>query len=356
MRWNVKTLGRAAEDGEGTLWMGSAGCEISFTVENAGFLSFGLTGDGTCREDTPAARNIRPRLALDLDGQRILDLRLDRAETEITAFSGERGGRHEVRLVKLSECSQSLFGIREIRTDGALTPLPEKKLKMEFIGDSITCGYGVEGTVNDTFSTATENAEKAYAYLAAQSLGADAVMTAVSGCGLLSGWTAGDINRDNLMQPFYETVLRNDWALPDGRRLQEIPWDFSSFVPDWIVINLGNNDLSWTRGIPEREAEYGACYREFLTQVRRRNPRARILCVQGVLGDERVQLTDTMLRAVEQWKRETGDEGVFTLRLPQMDEERDGAGADHHPSEKTQRMLSELVAGEIRRLEGIESR
>ncbi len=252
--------------------------------------------------------------------------------------------------MKLSECSQSIFGIREIRTDGRMSPLPEKRLKLEFIGDSITCGYGVEGKVTDTFSTATENAEKAYAFLAARALDADAVMTAISGCGLISGYTEGDINEENLMQPYYEKAGRSDWVLPGGKRMQDIPWRFESYRPDWIIINLGNNDLSWTRGMPEREEAFGEKYREFLTMVRRNNPEARILCVLGVLGEKKVRLTETMFRSVEAWQAETGDRRIWTMELPKMDEEKDGAGADHHPSEKTQRMLSEMVAERIRAL------
>lgn len=347
---HIKVLGRTARDAEGTLWMGSAACEISFRLEEARSLSFVLTGDGTCREDTPAAVNIRPRYALYLDGVKVLDQRLDAAGKEVTAFSGEKPENHTVRFVKLSECSQSLLGIREIRTDGKMSPLPEKALKLEFIGDSITCGYGVEARVTDTFSTATENVEMAYAYLAAQELGADAVMTAISGCGLLSGYTEGEINEDNLMQPYYEKAGRNDWTLPGGRKIQDISWDFSAFRPDWLLINLGNNDYSWTRGIPEREEQFGDRYRAFLTMVRRNNPESRILCVLGVLGEKNVQLTDVMIRAVEEWKAETGDKRIWSMRLPKMDEEKDGAGADHHPSGKTHRLLAALVADKIREL------
>ncbi len=347
---NVKILGRTAEDGEGTLWMGSSACEISFDLKEARFLSFVLTGDGISRDSAPAAVNIRPRFAVYLDGEKVLDQRMDAAEKEICVFSGEKQADHTLRLVKLSECSQSIFGVKEIRTDGRMRPLPEKKLKMEFIGDSITCGYGVEGKATDTFSTATENAEKAYAFLAARELEADAVMTAISGCGLLSGYTEGEINEDNLMQPYYEKAGRNDWILPGGKRMQDYPWDFSSFRPDWVVINLGNNDLSWTRGMKEREKEFGRLYQAFLTTVRRNNPRARILCVLGMLGEEKVRLTDTMMEAVEAWRRETGDERVCAMPLPEMDEAHNGAGSDHHPSEKTQRRTAEMVAEKIREL------
>ena len=249
-----------------------------------------------------------------------------------------------MRLVKLSECSQSLVGVKEILTDGKISPLPEKDLKIEFIGDSITCGYGVEGTAADTFSTATENAEKSHAFLAAKALGADAYLTAYSGCGLISGYTDGDINDGNVMAPVYEKCGKIDWTMPGGKKPQEIPWDFSRFRPDYIVINLGNNDLSWTRRIPERGEMYRQNYTEFLAMVRRNNPRARILCALGVFGKD---LTEAARDAAEAWQRETGDANIRFLKLPAMNEEKDGAGADHHPSEKTQRLLAQVYVAAL---------
>ena len=340
MKWNIKKLGRMAEDAEGTLWLCSPASEISFRVRNASFLTLTLCWNGTCPEST--FDRIWPRYAVYLDGEKILDTRQDGTGREVRVFGPEDGGGKDsrtVRLVKLSECSHSLIGLKAIRTDGTTEALPDRKPKMEFIGDSITCGYGVEGRAEDTFSTETENAEKSHAFLTARALGADAVLTAYSGCGLLSGYTDGDINEGNLMIPVYEKTGRIPWALPGGRTPQEIPWNFESFRPDWIVIQLGNNDLSWTRGIPEREEQFLTRYEAFLAMVRKNNPNARILCALGIDGEPLVGCVE---KAVEN-RRAGGDPLVRFVRLPQMDEQRDGAGADHHPSEKFQRDLSKVL-------------
>ncbi len=339
---NVKILGRTARDAEGTLWLLSSASEVSFRLTGASFLSLTLLWNGTCPEST--FDRIWPRYAVYLDGRKMLDERLDVPEAEVTVFEGDSPQSHTLRLVKLSECSQSLLGVKAILTDGEVSPLPEGKKRIEFVGDSITCGYGVEGTVEDTFSTATENAEKSHAFLAGAALGADTVLTAYSGCGLVSGYTEGDVNEDNLMIPVYESAGRIPWVLPGGRTPREIPWDFSLFRPDVVVIQLGNNDLSWTRGIPEREEMYRQKYMEFLTVVRRNNPDARILCALGVFGEG---LVDVMDRAVLEWRQRTGDGAVGVLHLPAMDEAAYGAGADHHPSERFQRLLADVF---VRRL------
>ncbi|MBR4501393.1 MAG: GDSL family lipase [Clostridia bacterium] len=339
---NAKTLGRFVKDAEGTLWMCSPASEISFVLKDARFLSLVLLWNGTCPETT--VDRVLPRYAVYLDGEKLVDSRLSDPKTRVAVFESDRKETHTVRLVKLSECSQSLMALGEIATDGETLALPERKLKIEFIGDSITCGYGVDGRAEDTFSTETENAEKSHAYLAGQALGADTVFTSVSGCGLISGYTEGDINEENVMAPVYEMCGKIAWTMPGGKKPQEIPWDFSRFRPDYIVINLGNNDLSWTRHIPEREEMYRRKYREFLTMVRRNNPRARILCALGVFGED---LTDAAREAAEAWRLETGDSAVRFLKLPAKDEERDGAGADHHPSEKTQRLLAQVYIGAL---------
>ena len=58
--------------------------------------------------------------------------------------------------------------------EGSAETLPEKPLKIEVIGDSITCGYGVDDEdENHQFTTATEDVTKAYAYKTAKALDAE---------------------------------------------------------------------------------------------------------------------------------------------------------------------------------------
>ena len=69
-------------------------------------------------------------------------------------------------------------------------PLPEKELKLEFIGESITCGYGIDDEdENHHFQTATEDATRAYAYKTAMALDADYSLVSYSGHGIISGYT-----------------------------------------------------------------------------------------------------------------------------------------------------------------------
>ena len=344
-RMRVKTTGHIVDDGE-QLWLLSSAAEISFRVTGATRVELVLGTDDTVL--SPAAETLLPRFAVRVNGEKILDARMTAKEETTTVFDGKEKRDAEVRLIKLSECTQSLMSLKRIETDGRIEPLAEKTLKMEFIGDSITCGYGVEGkNETETFTTATENAEKSYAGLTAEALGADAVMTCFSGHGIVSGYTGDPSvrNSSELLPPYYEKEGRNGYRLANGKLPEEINRDFSAFQPDYIVINLGTNDMSWCGTDEGRGTQYAEGYIQFLKVVRKHNPQARILCTLGVMG---ILLNPKMEQAVAQYRRETGDEKIRLLMLEDQNAARDGYGADYHPSETTQRLLAQKVTDAIR--------
>ena len=341
----VKTLGHIVAEGE-ELWLLSSGAEAGFFVTGATRVVLRLRADDTV--ERADAEHLRPRFEVRLNGKAVLNARMETPESRVTVFEGAEKRDAQIRLIKLSECTQSLMALSGIDTDGEITPLPEKELKMEFIGDSITCGYGVEGkSAEESFTTATENAAKGYAFLTAEALGADAVLTCFSGHGLISGYTGDPAVRNSteLVPPYYEKEGRNAYRLPSGRLAEEIPRDFAAFRPAYVVINLGTNDLSWCGQNPERGALYAKEYIAFLKTVRRNNPQARILCALGVMG---TGLNGTMRKAVEDYCRETGDREVRILELEEQNAARDGLGSDSHPSAVTQRRLAERVTRELR--------
>jgi len=335
----VKLLGHYIDDGE-QVWLISSAAEAGFRVTGATRVLLKLRADDSVLD--LAKEPLLPRFEIRLDGKKILDARLTAKDAAVTVFEGDEKRDAEIRLIKLNE-GNSFFALREILTDGQAEPLPEKPLKMEFIGDSITCGYGVEGKSEmETFTTATENAAKGYAFLTAEALNADAVLTCFSGHGIVSGYTGDPTVRNDadLVPPYYEKEGRNEFRLPTGKFAQETDRDFSRFQPDYIVLNLGTNDLSWCGTDEARGREYAKLYTEFLKTVRRDNPRARILCTLGVMG---TGLNGMMQLAAEEYCKETGDRQIRLLLLEEQNAARDGFGSDFHPNEITQRLLAGSV-------------
>lgn len=339
-RYEVKVLGRTVEDG-GALWLVSSLSGIGFRVRDARYLKMKLLADDSVSD--PARAHQTPRWCAMVEDDVVLDRRMEKREETIDVFDSRIPWSTEVRLRKLSEGTQSLMAVKEIQTDGVIEPLEEKAMKIEFIGDSITCGYGVDAKNGlETFSTATENAGKSFAGLVSAWMNADAMLTAFSGHGIVSGYT-GDPEKRNIQElvpPYYEAVGRNGFILPSGRTVTEIPWDFSQWQPDRIVINLGTNDLSWIKNREPRKEMYRKQYKDFLHQVRRNNPGAMLLCVLGVMG---TGLNEYMVRAVNEYRAETGDLRIHCMTAEEQDGRVNGYGADFHPSEKTQRKLAEKV-------------
>ncbi len=343
----VRVRGRTVMDG-GMLWMLSSLSEAGFRVTGARHLEMVLQSDNTTTD--PSRAHLTPRYAVLVDGDTVMDHCMKEPEETITVFDSGAPWGAEIRFRKLSECTQSILAIRESRTDGKIVPLEEQGQRIEFIGDSITCGYGVEESDSEKgFTTATENAEKSYAAIVSDRLGMDRILASFSGHGIVSGYTGDPAvrNMSELVPPYYEKAGRNGYVLPSGRIAEEIPWDFSQFRPDVVVVNLGTNDLSWCAGRPARNAEYRKQYAEFLKTVRKDNPEAEILCILGVMGEG---LNDSMEAAVRDYKAETGDEKIRSLALREQDGKRNGYGANYHPSEQTQRELADIVTEAVRPL------
>ncbi len=341
----VKQLGHIIDDGE-QKWLISSAAEVGFKVTGATRVLLKLRADDSVLD--PAKEPLLPRFEIRLDGKKILDARLTVKDAAVTVFESDAKQNAEIRLIKLNE-GNSLFALREILTDGKAEPLPDRPLKMEFIGDSITCGYGVEGRSEmETFTTATENAAKGYAFLTAEALDADAVLTCFSGHGIVSGYTGDPAVRNSadLVPPYYEKEGRNEFRLPTGKYAQETDRDFSRFQPDYIVLNLGTNDLSWCVTDEARGKQYAELYAEFLKTIRKDNPKARILCALGVMG---TGLNPMMQRAAEAYCKETGDKEIRVLLLEEQDAARDGYGSDFHPNEITQRLLADTVTDALKK-------
>ena len=258
------------------------------------------------------------------------------------------GKTHTVRLVRLSEAAFGLVGVRAVRFEEpagegliARPPRPSGR-RIEFIGDSITCGYGIEaGNEFEPFATRTENPVKAYACLTARGLNAQAQLVSWSGIGVLSDYVPPEAEtpREEVLMGWLYPF--ENWQLDTRMGIEPGPC-VPGFHPQLAVINLGTNDASYTRGIRGREEAFGRRYRELLDTVHRTHPDAAILCCLGVMG---TALCPEAERQALRFARETPGCRVLWHAFREQDGARDGYGADFHPSETThRRMAAELEA------------
>ena len=287
-----------------------------------------------------------PRFAVYVDGKRLMDKVMEQGIEKVEVLNTENEEEHIVRVVKLSETADSTMGLVYILCEGeaSVTPTPAKDLQIEFIGDSITCGYGVDGKLGDTYSTGNEDCTKAYAIKTAEKLDADYSLFSMSGHGIISGYS-GDGNKVETQKiPDYYTKFGNSYGtFALGTKPVDIEWDFS-YKPDFVVINLGTNDASYTKGDAEKIEDYTVHYVEFLKLVREKNPDAKIVCVLGVMGQD---LCPAVEDTVNRYKTETGDNEVYYLKLDQQGSE---VVVDYHPTEASHEHAADQVSEFIKTL------
>lgn len=339
---HVKMLGRTYL-ADNTLWLAYSGTGIEFQVTGtkAEICFCGDTSAKECKGDENCAR-----FAVYLDGQRIADEMMNKPAKRITVFAGEKKRTAIVRAVKLSETAMSTLGITAVRVkNGEITKTESKDLFIEFIGDSITCGYGVDDEdENHTFATRTEDVTRAYAYKTAAALDADYSMVCISGYGIISGYSEDGNIVDRQRLPEYYDKLGFSYAASGNFRVEDIKWDFSVREPNIIVINLGTNDASYCKEDADRQAQYRAGYIDFLKHVRLKNPNAKIFCGLGIMGDT---LYHSMLEAVKQYSEKTGDKNIDTLYFDAI-AEGEGYVSDWHPTEVTHTRAAKVLADKLR--------
>eukprot|EP00011_Vannellida_sp_DIVA3-517-6-12_P011385 CAMPEP_0114614694 /NCGR_PEP_ID=MMETSP0168-20121206/5785_1 /TAXON_ID=95228 ORGANISM="Vannella sp., Strain DIVA3 517/6/12" /NCGR_SAMPLE_ID=MMETSP0168 /ASSEMBLY_ACC=CAM_ASM_000044 /LENGTH=352 /DNA_ID=CAMNT_0001825749 /DNA_START=43 /DNA_END=1097 /DNA_ORIENTATION=+ len=175
--------------------------------------------------------------------------------------------RHYViMLTKRTEAQNNSNGPAEVfgftlDEGGAALPPPWEppSRHMEFLGDSITCGYG--NLVNTTSCTdpqgIIEDNWLTYDQMLARYFNAAVHVESWSGIGLVRNY--GDVNQTS-KDPFPTYWNRTIAVEPTP------VYDFSLFVPDLVVVNLGTNDFS-TQPNPTRE-QFESGYYEFIARIR----------------------------------------------------------------------------------------
>ncbi len=266
---------------------------------------------------------------------------------EYDLYHAETEGRRTVRILKITEEQYGNVAVRKLMADGserffsAGEPIQDvqngawvesnpnsardrKRNRILFLGDSMTCGYGVDGTIRDVFTTASENFMKAYPYLLAQKLDADYDTLCSSGDGIISRYVdegeEGPLTED-LMPALFDRALRQG--------------NFDHKEYSMVICNLGTNDASYIRGIPERENKFAKAYRDFLQTVYESIHAARIVVVYGIMEKS---LTECIEKLVSEL-RESGIPADFV----KIENPGELNGVCFHPGEAAHKTVSEQI-------------
>jgi len=221
------------------------------------------------------------------------------------AASGLAEGVHSVVLFRRTESFSGPTIFKGfILDDGKQLAAPpaRPKHKIEFYGDSITCGMGNEVPNKDEDeNNAKRNNYLAYGAITARNLDAEYVCIAKSGIGIVTSWFP------MVMPEFYDRLNPEDAASK---------WDFSTWTPDVVVINLFQND-SWLVGkldpVPTPD-QISAAYYDFVKTIRGTYPQAVIFCALGSMDATRAgsPWPGYIQTAVNKFKKDHNDANIYT--------------------------------------------
>lgn len=353
-----KWIGRTFEDIERNVtyfnWSCS-GVEFEFTGNYliGEFVAISATEFDGLPPKAPT-RVIWPWIAVFLDDSQepYKRIEINHEKEEILLFASEQTETHKIRIIKLTENAKGKVGIRSLLAEGTINDLPEEskdKLQIEFIGDSITCGFGNETTDRDRFFySAEENGWVSHVAVAARMLQADYSIISVSGITLGKGIGVMKWSLTPMMQIYPYT----DYLLEEvlGKKEGYIRWNFTARTPDVIVLNLGTNDsnlIAFEGDTEKGERNFENNYFGFLKSLRELNGAdALIICA---LGSMDYYLYSNIEKAVMKYSAITKDYNVKCFRYGKIVFQ-EGFGACSHPSAITQLRMGKELAEYLSRM------
>lgn len=217
-----------------------------------------------------------------LDDKVISKIQLDNVKRNYILASGLSKGKHKIQLYKRTEWGKGqtfFYGFETNENSTILAKSKPKKKKMEFYGDSITCGFGNEVVNgNDSGTGHFENHYLTYGAITARHFDAQISCIATSGIGIMVSWFP------TIMPDIYDVTNPHD---------KKTKWNFNNYTPDIVVINLFQND-SWIVNQPKNGEfikKFGSqkpnedfiikSYENFVKSIRKKYPKSSIVCALG---------------------------------------------------------------------------
>ncbi len=313
-------------------------------------------------------------------------------------------GVHEITVMRSSE---ALFGDMQFvpfKFGSGTTQLPptQRPRRIEYIGDSITCGYGNEGpnatcpyditirkvkvTKNVKKPDGTEVAEEveedvkipqtqnvylAYGSVAARKLSAEATTLCFSGKGVVLNYrevgfgqgrqiianVTPDPDAKTTIPEYYLRTVATQRPDAKGDNLHDFSKD--NPLPQVVVINIGTNDFA--RDVNQDTIADGidlvafrAGYKKFVEFVRSKRPGAHIFIALPPMVSDKFPLDNarsdfrSVLKGVVADSNVAGDQKVYFIELVEMGV-RYGLGCDYHPNLTVHNIMADQVAGAIRK-------
>ena len=309
-------------------------------IGSASYVEFNFTGD-SCRI---ILKNIAPGaddynyVSIEVDNQYRGRIKVaERVRTAYTIKAGSNSSSHLLRIFRATEPHNGAVVFAGALGTGITAAEHPVKKKIEFIGNSITAAMAADLTEIPCGQGKwydQHNAYYSYASRTARAVGADFLISAVSGIGIYRNW--------NSLAPAMPQVYESAYLEIDSMQR----WDFSQYTPDVVSINLGTNDLSDGDGKTPRppfdSTTYTNTYIKFIGNIYQHYPTTQIvLLTSPMVNGPKSSLLMTMLERVQSRCREIypGKKGIQIFRFQPMEPK----GCSYHPNLKDHEIMAKQL-------------
>lgn len=316
-------------------------------IGSASSVSFNFTGN-ECSISLQSVDSYQHHnyVALVLDGKYIGKLRIEKGAAQSFPIKITSNKKiHNLTIYKNTEAQSG-----NVLFAGATAKLTlitsEKKKKIEFIGDSITCGAASDDS--DVPCDKGEymdhhNSYYAYGPVASREIGVDYLMSCVSGIGMYRNWN--DENKDEAIMP---EVYENLYLIKDNSKPK---YDFA-FQPNIISIALGTNDFSGGDGKKERlpfnAEKYVSNYINFIKMLYKHSPKAQIVITNSpmVNGEKAIVFEDCLNKIKAAFTTDKMHKSILIFKFKPMTPK----GCLGHPDVADQKVMADQYAPFLKKL------
>ena len=254
-----------------------------------------------------------------------------KAKVNYITISNLADGFHTFSICKNTESNIGYIEFGGVYCDYLIKPLPKPKHKIEFIGNSITCGASSDmneipcgkGVWHDQ-----HNAYMAYGPVTTRALNAQWHLSAVSGIGLIHSCC----NMNIILPPVFDKIdMRGD----------SLQWDFKKYQPDVVTVCLGQND-----GIQD-SIIFCSAYIDFITQLRAYYPNTKIVLLTSPMADEKLKaVLKNQITAIVNFVNKNGDKKVSKYFFSRSY----NGGCDYHPSLSEHQLIAAELTAYLKKL------
>ena len=320
MRYKVQ--GRVIDTPRGLLMLSSAD-SVEFSAFCQGSVSVKIYA-----ESNRNAGNTDLYFTGYVDGNRC-DIRyhITEGDNTLTLCNDIPTGEHTFKIVRQNEWGRGDIYFTDVLLDGKLiAPPPDKEMFIEFIGDSLTTGFGNQpdepSDIEWGGASVYQDATRAFPYMTAEELDADLSVVAIQGIGTAcGGWefTMNDI------YDYYPRVNEKDYSYQPTRYADVV-----------VILLLGNDKYAYEdQGMTLDDVMTKAC--ELCRMARSKHPNSKIIFSPADYFDMAKAKIDELLGGE--------DNDYYTLLLPM-----DCEGKGGHPSVKGHLKAKNILVPYIREI------